>query len=66
MLLAMMDDILRAMQREVTRAVLADYSTAFDTVAYETVPRKLHCLGFSKVYLKWTVSHLTGRKKQFV
>ena len=64
-LLAMRDDILRAMQREVTMAVLADYSKAFDAVAYETVLRKLHGLGFSKVYLRWTVSYLTGRK-QFV
>ena len=64
-LLAMRDDILRATQREVTIAVLADYSKAFDTVAYETVLRKLHGLGFSKVYLRWTVSYLTGRK-QFV
>jgi len=41
-LLAMRDDILRAMQRdEVTMAVLADYFKAFDTVAFETVLRKL-------------------------
>ena len=50
-LFAMRDDILRAMQQgEVTTAVLADYSKAFDTIAFETVPRKLHGLGFSKAY----------------
>ena len=48
-LLAMRDDILQAMQRgEVTMAVLADYSKAFDTVAYETVLKKMHSIGFSK------------------
>lgn len=46
------DDILRAMQQgEVTMAVLADYYKAFDTIAFETVPRELHGLGFSKAYL---------------
>ena len=30
------------MQREVTKAVLTDYSKEFDTVAYGTVLRKLH------------------------
>ena len=37
------DDILRAMKRgKVTIAVLADFSKAFDTVAYQTVLSKLH------------------------
>ena len=38
-------------QGEVTMAVFADYSKAFDIIAFETVPRKLHGLGFSKSYL---------------
>jgi len=46
-------------------AVLADYSKAFDTVAYETVLKKMHSIGFSKDYLRWLISYLTGRQ-QFV
>ena len=52
-------------QGEVTLAVLADFSKAFDTVAYETVLKKLHVLGFSKSFLRWVTDYLTGRK-QFV
>ena len=63
-LLAMRDDILQAMQRgEVTMAVLADFSKAFDTVAYETVLKKMHSIGFSKDYLRWLISYLTGRQR---
>jgi len=63
---AMRDHILQAMQRgEVTMAVLADYSKAFDTVAYETVLKKMLSIGFSKDYLRWLISYLTGRQ-QFV
>ena len=32
-------------------AVLADYSEAFDSVACETVTRKLLGVGFSKAYI---------------
>ena len=40
-LLAMKDDILRAMKRgEVTTAVLVDYSKAFDTVDYGVLLKK--------------------------
>ena len=46
-------------------AVFADYSKAFDTVAYETIPTKMHSIGFSKDYLIWLISYLTGRQ-QFV
>ena len=61
-MLAIRDDILRAMKRgEVTVAVLADFSKAFDTVAYQTVLSKLHRLGFSKTSLKWIISYLTDR-----
>ena len=61
-MIAMRDDIQRAMQRgEVTIAVLADFSKAFDTVSYPTVLRKLHSQGFSKNYLRWVTSYLTER-----
>ena len=38
---------------EVTLAILADFSKAFDTVAYKTVLNKLHHLGFSKSFIRW-------------
>lgn len=47
-LLAIRDDIIRAMKRgEVTLMVLADFSKAFDTIKYKTVLKKLSLLGFS-------------------
>ena len=65
-MLAMRDDIQRAMKRgEVTIAVLADFSKAFDTVSYSTILGKLHSQCFSKEYFKWVTSYLTGRR-QFV
>ena len=58
-LLAMKDDIACAMKRgEVTMIVLADFSKAFDTVAFETVLKKLHALGYSKSFLIWISSYL--------
>ena len=45
-MLAIRDDILKAIKKgEVT---IADLSKAFNTVAYETVLRKLYHVGFSK------------------
>jgi hypothetical protein len=65
-MLAMRDDIYRAMKRDkVTIAVLADFSKAFDAVSYSTILRKLHRQGFSKDYRKWVTSYLIGRH-QFV
>ena len=55
-----------AMKRgEITLLVLADFSKAFDTIKYKTVLTKLSKLGFSKSFLRWTLSYLTNRK-QFV
>ena len=49
LLLAIRDDILKAMNRgEVTIAIMEDFSKAFDTVVYETFLCKLRKLGFSK------------------
>ena len=50
---------------EVTMAILAYFSKEFDTVAYGTVLKKMHKVGFSKSYLRWVTSYLTERK-QFV
>jgi hypothetical protein len=52
----MRDVIIHAMNKgEVTMAILADFSKAFDTVAYETVLKKLRGHGFSKSFLVWVV-----------
>ena len=65
-LLNIRDDITMAMKRgEITLLVLADFSKAFDTIKYKTVLTKLSKLGFSKSFLRWTLSYLTNRK-QFV
>ena len=63
-MLALRDDILTAMKKgEVTIAVMADFSKAFDTVAYQTVLSKLHRLRFSKASLKLITSYLTDRRQ---
>ena len=58
----MKNDILKAMNRgEVTLAVLADFSKAFDTVDFETLIRKLHSLRFSKKSLLIISNYLSHR-----
>ena len=65
-MLAIRDDIHKAMKRdEITLAVMADFSKAFDTVTFEKVLSKLHLSGFSRTALQWMASYLTGHK-QFV
>ena len=52
-MLAIKDDIFKAMKRgEITLAVTADFSKAFDTVAFEKVLSKLHLIGFSRTALQ--------------
>ena len=47
------DDILKAMKRgEITLAVKADFSKAFDAAAFEKVLSKLHLMGFSRSSLQ--------------
>ena len=56
------NDILKAMNRgEVTLAVLADFSKAFDTVDFETLVKKLHMLRFSKKSLLIISNYLSHR-----
>ena len=52
-------------RKEVTLTVLADFSKAFDTISFSTTIVKLYKLGFSKPFLKWLLSYLSGRS-QFV
>ena len=62
-LLGKRNDIAKAMKRgEVTLVVLADYSKAFETIKFTTVLGKINSLGFSKLFLHWTVNYLTNRK----
>ena len=65
-LMRVRDDIRYAMKRkEVTLMVLADFLKAFDTISFSTTIVKFYKLGFSKPFLKWLLSYLSGRS-QFV
>ena len=65
-MLAIRDDILKAMKRdEITLAVMADFSKAFDAVVFEKVLSKLQLMGLSRSSLRWIESYLMDRK-QFV
>ena len=65
-LLRVRDDIRYAMKRkEVTLMVLANFSRAFDTIPSCATIVKFYKLGFSKPFLKWLLSYLSGRS-QFV
>ena len=63
-LLRVRDDIRYAMKRkEVTLMVLADFSKAFDTISFSATIVKFYKLGFSKPFLKWLLSYLSGRSQ---
>ena len=60
------NDTLKAMNRgEITLAVLADFSKAFDTVDFETLIKKLHSLRFSKNSL-FVISNYLSNRLQYV
>ena len=53
-LLKLRDDILKSMNRdEITMAIFADYSKAFDIVNHSTILQNLINLGFDKVSVKF-------------
>ena len=63
-LLKFKDDITKAMKRdEITLAVFADYSEAFDTVDFRLLNNKLHNLNFYKSILYCLTSYLTKRRQ---
>ena len=65
-LMGIRDNIRYAMKRkEVTLMVLADFSKAFGTISFSATIVKFYKLGFSKPFLKWLLSYLSGRS-QFV
>ena len=58
------DDIRHAMKKgEITLMVLVDFSKAFDTICFKSTIEKFYKLGFSKTFLKWLLSYLSGRSK---
>ena len=63
---AIRDDVIKDMRHgEVTMMVSADFSKAFDTIQSSNLIMKMSKLGFSKPFLKWTLSYVTDRR-QFV
>ena len=65
-LLKFKDDISKAMKKgEITLAVFADFSKAFNTVDPEVLINKLSKMNFSKSFLHWLISYLPNRE-QFV
>ena len=61
-LLKLRDDILKSMNRsEITMAIFADYSKAFDTVNHSAILENLIKLGFDKVSVKLICSYLCER-----
>jgi len=63
-LLRLKDDILQAMKKgEITLAILADFSKAFDTVDYKILLEELHRLGFSKKLLFLLKDYLSDRQQ---
>ena len=62
MLLKLKEDIVKAMKKgEVTLAILADFTIAFDTVDYRTLLAELHVIGFSKKLLYLFRDYLSNR-----
>ena len=49
-------------KNEITIAILADYSKAFDTIDFFKLIQKMHSLNFSKDFLYWTMIYLTFRQ----
>ena len=63
-LLKLRDDIIKAInQGEITMAIFADYSKAFDTVNYSTILQNLINLGFEKSSVKLICSYLCERRQ---
>ena len=60
------DSIIHAMKRsELTLALFADFSKAFDTVDHGNykILEKLHNMNFSNTFLKWILSYFRGRRQ---
>ena len=54
------DDIKTFMKKsEITIAIFADHSKAFDTIDFYTLIQKIHTFNFSKYFLYWAMNYLT-------
>ena len=57
LLMKLYDDIKTSMNKsEITIAIFADYSKAFDTIDFYTLMQKMHTFNFSKDFLYWTMN----------
>ena len=52
---------IRFEQGWMTGMILIDLQKAFDTIDYDILLEKTHCLGFSKPTIQWFRSYLTNR-----
>ena len=58
------DDLTKAMKNgEITLAIFADFSKAFNSVDPEVLINKLFKMNFSKTFLHWLANYLTDRKQ---
>ena len=60
------DDIIQAMKKgELTMAIYADFSKAFDTVDHLKILEKWHEMKFSNHFLQWVLGYVNAGR-QFV
>ena len=56
-------DIKTSMNKgEITIAIFADYSKAFNTIEFYTLIQKMHTFNFPQKVLYWTMNYLTFRQ----
>lgn len=64
LLLRLKDDSVKAMNKsEVTLAVMADFSKAFDTVNYDTMIQRFHRIDLSKLAILMLLNYLSAREQ---
>ena len=65
-LLRFRDDIIQAMKRgEISLAIFADLSKAFDAVDHVKILEKMHKMGFPKHFLRWILNYV-GNRREYV
>ena len=63
LLTTLYDDIKTSVNKsEITIAIFADYSKAFNTIYFYAMIQKMHTFNFSKKNLYWTMNYLTFRQ----
>lgn len=62
-LIGIWDDLKCFMNRgEVLLMVFVDYFKVFDIVCFSIVLKKMYCLGFFGLFLKWMINYLLDRR----